>query len=152
MYIRGLSSRRLLLDQYWIMALQDEQDANDGTNHEPLMADSSGNDPETDRLKHSAPFSATIGGHDEHPISLMSDLWLVVSVITFIADVGSDLLVSVQYYSHRNYWCFGLTLGLVSTASLILQIFSTKWFHDDGKKPTFKLFILHLFQMGPMYR
>lgn len=136
------------------MALQDEQDAyaTNTTNHEPLMPDSSQNDPETDRLKPSPPFSTNIGGHDEQPISLISDLWLLVSVLTFIADVVSDLLVSIQYYNQRNYWYFGLTLGLVSTASLILQIFSTKWFYDDGKKPTFKIFVIHLFQIGPLYR
>lgn len=84
-------------------------------------------------------------------ISLLSDLWIVVSVITFIADVGSDLLVCVQYYNRNRLWYFGITLGLVVAASLVLQIFSAKWFVDDGKKSC-KLYILHLVQMGQLAR
>jgi hypothetical protein len=133
------------------MAPQDDQDVNDGTNDVPDTVDSSRNDPERDLLNPPVPIS-TSNACDEQPISLMSDLWLVVSMITFAADVASDLLVSVQYYSQKNYWYFGLTLIFVTAASLILQIFSIKWFRDDGKRHTCKLYILHLFQMGPLFR
>lgn len=84
-------------------------------------------------------------------ISVISDLWIVVSVITFFADVGSDLLVCVQYYNQNRLWYFWITLGLVVAASLVLQIFSAKWFIDDGKK-SWKIYILHLLQLGPIAR
>lgn len=84
-------------------------------------------------------------------ISLVSDLWIIISVITFIADVGSDLLVCVHYNDHNLVWYFRITLGLVILASLALQIFSAKWFIDDGKNSC-KLFFFHVLQLGPLVR
>lgn len=88
---------------------------------------------------------------DPEKISAIADLWIAVSVITFLADVGSDLLVCVQYYNQNRLWYFWITLGLVVAASLVLQILSAKWFIDDGKKSC-KIVVLHLLQLGPLAR
>lgn len=80
------------------------------------------------------------------------DLWTLVSVITFIADVGSDLLVCVKYYREKNFWWFSLTLGFVLAASFAMQLFSAKWLLEDGKRQQCFAYLLHVFQLGPVLR
>lgn len=80
------------------------------------------------------------------------DLWTYVSIITFIADVGTDLLVCVKYYKEKNLWWFSLTLGFALLASFAMQVFSAKWLLEDGKRQQCFTYILHLFHLGPVQR
>lgn len=80
------------------------------------------------------------------------DLWTFVSVITYVADVGSDLLVCVKYYKEKNFWWFSLTLGFVLVASFAMQLFSAKWLLEDGKRKQCFTYLLHVFHLGPVVR
>ncbi|XP_077991539.1 XK-related protein 6-like [Glandiceps talaboti] len=90
------------------------------------------------------------------------------SMITFLADLATDLLLSVQYYRHDDYWWCGLTFGFIFVPSIITQAFSIRWYHVDlkedqgdgdtvGKKTStckewFFWGFLHIFQLGPLNR
>ena len=80
------------------------------------------------------------------------DLWTYVSIITFLADVLTDLLVCVRYYRDNDIWWFGLTLGFLAIASFAMQLFSVKWLLEDGKRQSCFTYILHLLQLGPVWR
>lgn len=80
------------------------------------------------------------------------DLWTLVSIITFIADIGSDLLVCIKYYRDKNLWWFGLTLGFLLSASFAMQLFSAKWLLEDGKRQHCFTYVLHVLHLGPVQR
>ena len=80
------------------------------------------------------------------------DFWTYASIITFIADIGTDLLVCIKYYRERNFWWFGLTLGFLLVASFAMQLFSAKWLLEDGKRQHCFTYILHVFHLGPVQR
>lgn len=80
------------------------------------------------------------------------DLWTFVSIITFIADIGSDLLVCIKYYKDKNLWWFGLTLGFLLAASFAMQLFSAKWLLEDSKRQHCFTYILHVLHLGPVQR
>ena len=74
------------------------------------------------------------------------------SMGTFIADIASDLVVSYQYYDQGEYWWFGLTLAFVLLASVTMQVFSAKWFHEDGKRKSWVYNLMHFLHLGPLVR
>lgn len=81
-----------------------------------------------------------------------NDLWLVVSVVTFAADIASAVVVAVKYYKVGELWWSALTLGFVLLASLTMQIFSARWFFEDGKTKLAVTYVLHLLQLGILVR
>ena len=83
---------------------------------------------------------------------LADDLWTYVSLLTYIADVVTDLLICVKYYRERNVWWFVLSLGFVSVASFAIQLFSAKWLLEDGKQQSCFTNVLHVLQLGPVWR
>ncbi|KAM6919348.1 LOW QUALITY PROTEIN: XK-related protein 4 [Xenentodon cancila] len=65
--------------------------------------------------------------------SLWDCLWIVAAVAVYVADVGTDAWLCVDYYLHQDYWWFGLTLVFVLLGSFSVQLFSFRWFvHDFG--------------------
>nr|Q49LS9.1 RecName: Full=XK-related protein 4 [Tetraodon nigroviridis]AAU94453.1 XK-related protein 4 [Tetraodon nigroviridis] len=58
-------------------------------------------------------------------------LWIVAAVAVYVADVGSDVWLSVDYYLEEDYWWFGLTLFFVVLGSFSVQLFSFRWFVHD---------------------
>jgi hypothetical protein len=92
------------------------------------------------------------------------DLVALVSVLTFIADIGTDLFVAALYFSKGHYTWFGLTLGFVFLSSFTLQIFSAKWLYEDTqthddtqvmhkkKKEKWWTYVLHILHLGPVVR
>ncbi|XP_070830728.1 XK-related protein 4 [Chaetodon trifascialis] len=58
-------------------------------------------------------------------------LWIVAAVTVYLADVGTDVWLSVDYYLRRDYWWFGLTLFFVVLGSFSVQLFSFRWFVHD---------------------
>ncbi|KAL9980918.1 hypothetical protein ACROYT_G009560 [Oculina patagonica] len=80
------------------------------------------------------------------------DLWTCVSIITFIADVGTDLLVCIKYYREKNLWWFSLTLAFLLLASFAMQVFSAKWLLEDGKRQHCFTYLLHVIHLGPVQR
>lgn len=80
------------------------------------------------------------------------ELWTLVSMITFLADMATDLSVCVKYFTGNNILWFALSVGFLSVSSLLMQIISLKWLWDDGKKESCFTYLLHLLQLGPVWR
>uniref|UniRef100_A0A8C7RH33 XK-related protein n=1 Tax=Oncorhynchus mykiss TaxID=8022 RepID=A0A8C7RH33_ONCMY len=58
-------------------------------------------------------------------------LWLILALLVFFWDVGTDLLLAADYYTRQDYLWFGLTLFLVLVPSMVVQILSFRWFIQD---------------------
>ncbi|XP_036398735.1 XK-related protein 6 [Megalops cyprinoides] len=58
-------------------------------------------------------------------------LWIILALLVFFWDVGTDLWLAVDYYSKRDYLWFGLTLFFVLVPSVLVQILSFRWFVQD---------------------
>lgn len=80
------------------------------------------------------PASRCLGpGQLQQHFSVWDCLWVVAAVAVYLADVGTDVWLSVDYFLQRDYWWFGLTLFFVVLGSFSVQLFSFRWFvHDFG--------------------
>uniref|UniRef100_A0A1B8YAV7 XK-related protein n=1 Tax=Xenopus tropicalis TaxID=8364 RepID=A0A1B8YAV7_XENTR len=58
-------------------------------------------------------------------------LWIVLALMVFFWDVGTDLWLAADYYSKRDYLCSSLTVDFVLVPSLLVQILSFRWFAQD---------------------
>ncbi|XP_060040909.1 XK-related protein 6 [Erinaceus europaeus] len=58
-------------------------------------------------------------------------LWIVLALLVFFGDVGTDLWLALDYYRKGHYGCFGLTLFFVLVPSLLVQSLSFRWFVQD---------------------
>lgn len=90
-----------------------------------------------------------IDGRTSH---FSNDLWLLISVVTYAAEIVTAVCVAVKYYKSGDIWWFGLTLGFLILASLTMQIFSLRWFFEDGKANRSVIYVFHLLQFGPLMR
>ncbi|XP_054624160.1 XK-related protein 4 [Dunckerocampus dactyliophorus] len=76
--------------------------------------------------------SACVGlGQEPHQNPVWDCLWILTAMLVYVADVGTDVWLSVDYYLHRDYWWFGLTLVFVVLGSFSVQLFSFRWFVHD---------------------
>lgn len=85
-------------------------------------------------------------------VHVIWDLFAIASILTFVADISSDIVVSVLYYVDGSYLWFSLTLGFVIVSSIVTQVFSAKWFYEDSEDQAWSTYLLHLFQLGPIAR
>uniref|UniRef100_A0A8C8ZFD8 XK-related protein n=2 Tax=Lemuridae TaxID=9445 RepID=A0A8C8ZFD8_PROSS len=58
-------------------------------------------------------------------------LWIVLALLVFFGDVGTDLWLALDYYRKGDYTFFGLTLFFVLVPSLLVQSLSFRWFVQD---------------------
>ncbi|XP_028908947.1 XK-related protein 6 [Ornithorhynchus anatinus] len=58
-------------------------------------------------------------------------LWIVLALLVFFGDVGTDVWLAVHYYGRGDYGWFGLTLFFVLVPSLLVQSLSFRWFVQD---------------------
>ncbi|XP_020138264.1 XK-related protein 6 [Microcebus murinus] len=58
-------------------------------------------------------------------------LWIVLALLVFFGDVGTDLWLALDYYRKGDYVFFGLTLFFVLVPSLLVQSLSFRWFVQD---------------------
>ncbi|KAM4551271.1 XK-related protein 4 [Odontesthes bonariensis] len=70
-------------------------------------------------------------GREQQRYTVWDCLWIVAAVAVYLADVGTDVWLSVDYYLRRDYWWFGLTLFFVVLGSFSVQLFSFRWFVHD---------------------
>nr|XP_002730403.1 PREDICTED: XK-related protein 6-like [Saccoglossus kowalevskii] len=98
--------------------------------------------------------------------SIFDFMFTMGSMLTFLADICTDLLVSVQYLTDGHYWWSGLTFSFVFIPSIIMQLFSLRWYvsdhrntddQEDGsvKKTStclekFFWALFHVLQLGPL--
>uniref|UniRef100_A0A3Q3J4Z6 XK-related protein n=1 Tax=Monopterus albus TaxID=43700 RepID=A0A3Q3J4Z6_MONAL len=59
-------------------------------------------------------------------------LWIILALLVFFWDVGTDVCLAVDYYRRQNYLWFGLTLFFVLVPSVLVQILSFRWFVQDS--------------------
>lgn len=70
-------------------------------------------------------------GREQQKYTVWDCLWIVAAVAVYVADVGTDVWLSIDYYLRRDYWWFGLTLFFVVLGSFSVQLFSFRWFVHD---------------------
>lgn len=58
-------------------------------------------------------------------------LWIVLALLVFFWDVGTDLWLAVDYYHKQDFLWSGLTLFFVLVPSVLVQILSFRWFVQD---------------------
>ncbi|KAI7799654.1 putative XK-related protein 6-like [Triplophysa rosa] len=58
-------------------------------------------------------------------------LWIILALLVFFWDVGTDLWLAIDYYTKQDYLWFGLTLFFVMVPSVLVQILSFRWFVQD---------------------
>lgn len=58
-------------------------------------------------------------------------LWIILALLVFFWDVGTDLCLAMDYYQRQDYLWFGLTLFFVLVPSVLVQILSFRWFVQD---------------------
>ncbi|GFT92068.1 XK-related protein 6 [Nephila pilipes] len=81
----------------------------------------------------------------------MDIFFIILSIGSFLADIGTDFIVIFQYFKNEHFIWFTLTMSLVCLPSLIVQIFSIRWYTNDGKV-TYFICIVHILQLGLFYR
>lgn len=58
-------------------------------------------------------------------------LWIILAMLVFFWDVGTDLWLAIDYY-HKQYFLWsGLTLFFALVPSVLVQILSFRWFVQD---------------------
>uniref|UniRef100_A0A673L7L6 XK-related protein n=2 Tax=Sinocyclocheilus rhinocerous TaxID=307959 RepID=A0A673L7L6_9TELE len=99
--------------------------------------------------------------------SLLDLAFTVIGVSTFLFDVGSDLWVAKELFTHGEFMWFGVLLGFMLMSSVVIQLFSWFWLKYDrelkdfesqasprnvvlfsGAKRVKLLLVLHVFQLG----
>ena len=85
-------------------------------------------------------------------VHVIWDSFAVISILTFVADIASDIVVSVRYFLDGSYLWFSLTVAFVISSSIVTQIFSACWFYEDSEDQTRATYLLHLCQLGPIVR
>ncbi|XP_017330897.1 XK-related protein 6 [Ictalurus punctatus] len=71
------------------------------------------------------------GGRGAEERLWLDCLWIVLAMLVFFWDVGTDVLLALDYYGKRDYAWFGLTLFFVLAPSVLVQILSFRWFVQD---------------------
>ena len=85
-------------------------------------------------------------------ISIIWDIFAAVSMLTFIADIASDVVVAISYYRDGFYSWFGLTLALVLLSSIVTQLISFNWYHQDGQSRSPLVYAWHILHLAPVVR
>ncbi|XP_002154136.2 XK-related protein 6 [Hydra vulgaris] len=84
--------------------------------------------------------------------NIVDNFVAVVSITTFLIDIVTDALVAKQYFETKKWILFGLNLTFIIVPSVLMQLFSTKWHHDDREKQGWLSIMLHLLQLAPIER
>ncbi|XP_072027545.1 uncharacterized protein [Amphiura filiformis] len=71
--------------------------------------------------------------HQQLPgsFTILDALFLIGSMVMYVADIALDVLVAVQYYQTNNILWSGLTMAFIIIPSLTLQYFSLRWHFAD---------------------
>jgi len=81
----------------------------------------------------------------------------VISILSYIFDVGSDIYVAVVYYRDGDIWWFTLTVLFIVVPSLTITVFSFVWYLQDRSSHPYPLIwlprlVLLFLQLGPLLR
>ncbi len=72
-------------------------------------------------------------------------------LIVFAIICLSDIFVCVQYFGHGHVYWGGLTLAFVLLPSVVIQLFSARWYAADGQL-TCRSTLVHLLLLQPLER
>lgn len=56
---------------------------------------------------------------------------ILVSICSYVADLGTDGFIAATYYRAEHYWYFGLTVAFVAVPAITMSGMSTKWYIKD---------------------
>ena len=84
--------------------------------------------------------------------SILDSLFAIGAIGTFVADIVTDVLVAKQHYENGDKIWFSLTCIFIILPSLIMQIFSCKWFLEDSVNATWWNYLVHCCQLGTIQR
>ena len=45
-------------------------------------------------------------------------------ILTYMADIGTDMWLAYKYFNQRHYWWFSLTLGFLVVPTIIITVYS----------------------------
>ncbi|CAG2104387.1 unnamed protein product [Medioppia subpectinata] len=94
----------------------------------------------------------------------------LLSIVLYLWDVASDIVLAINHYLNQNYWYFGLTLTFILLPSLVLMVIMRRWYNylyeyqpPGNQPPTLPiqpttacerhtLTACLWLQLGPMYR
>ena len=57
----------------------------------------------------------------------------LVSIGSYLADVGTDIFLVYMYYTRGHWWWFGLTLTFILGPSVTMTCFSLRWYIHDHR-------------------
>ena len=87
--------------------------------------------------------------------------YIIFSIISYLADVGTDIYVALNYYDRQDYYYFGFTIAFVGVPAMTVSVLSLKWYIKDqsdkhaprisNTRWTFRILSLILF-MNPIER
>ncbi|XP_022657652.1 XK-related protein 4-like isoform X2 [Varroa destructor] len=63
-----------------------------------------------------------------------SALFTVFSLLTYSLDLASDAFICYLFYINHNLICAGITLAFTVTPSVIVNVFSVRWYVQDDKE------------------
>lgn len=76
----------------------------------------------------------------------------VISIFTFVGDVVTDILAAHQYFTKAQWSWFAPTVTLILLPSFVLQLFSSKWYHDDQETQSIFSYVIHFLQLSTIER
>ncbi|KAI8486385.1 XK- protein 6 [Branchiostoma belcheri] len=99
----------------------------------------------------------------EEEFTYIDALFVVVGIVTFLADIVSDVVLAVTNYFLQGYYgWFAMTITFVLLPSIVLQLCSIRWYLQDRSKApepektgVFSCLwrgLLHFLQLGTMWR
>eukprot|EP00111_Clytia_hemisphaerica_P011017 TCONS_00032294-protein len=76
----------------------------------------------------------------------------VISICTYLGDIGTDILAAYNYFNQSQWSWFAPTIILIILPSFVLQLFSSRWYHDDEQGQSTLSYILHFLQLSTIER
>jgi len=84
--------------------------------------------------------------------SILDSVFALGAIVTFVADIVTDALVAKQHFENDDILWFSLTCIFIVLPSLVMQIFSCKWFEEDSENETWWNYLVHFLQLGTIHR
>jgi len=80
----------------------------------------------------------------------------MVSILSYIFDIGSDIYLAFVYYRDGDIWWFTLTVIFISVPSVTITVFSFVWYVQDSHR-SYRLIwlprlVLLFLQLAPLLR
>ena len=88
----------------------------------------------TQRSAHRLSKRSDIPAEPVTKFGVLDCLLSLFAIFSFLADIGTDLFLSVLYFNRAQYLFFGLTISLIIIPAVITSCFSIAWYMQDKKQ------------------